>query len=183
VISSRSQNIGSGACPPAHLLWAALLLLSPGIVSAQAAPAPTASATSQALPVPDDIFVLKLVWSTMAAVDHANRTGNYSVLRDLGAPSFQANNTDASLAGIFQGLRSQGYDVGNSLLVVPTYEIPATIVEGGLMRVRGVFPLRPSSLAFDLLFQPVARRWVLFGISLAAVAPQVSAPAARPRGR
>jgi hypothetical protein len=121
----------------------------------------------------------------MAAVDHANRTGNYSVLRDLGAPGFQANNTAASLAGVFTQIRDQRYDVGNALLVVPNYEIPPTIVEGGLMRVRGTFPLRPNALAFDLLFQAADGRWALFGISLAAVpavpgANAPSSPARRP---
>ena len=130
--------------------------------------------------MPQDIFISKLIWSTMAAVDHANRTGNYSVLRDLGAPNFQANNTAASLAGVFAGIRNQGYDVGNSLLVVPVYDIPPTIVEGGMMRIRGTFPLRPNALAFDLLFQPVEARWSLFGIALAPVPPPApSAPATK----
>ena len=130
--------------------------------------------------MPQDIFISKLIWSTMAAVDHANRTGNYSVLRDLGAPSFQTNNTAASLGAVFAGIRNQRYDVGNTLLVVPVYDIPPTIVEGGLMRVRGTFPLRPSALAFDLLFQPVEGRWALFGISIAATPPPApSAPATR----
>ncbi|HYE26673.1 MAG TPA: hypothetical protein VEA61_00330 [Allosphingosinicella sp.] len=39
--------------------------------------------------MPDPIVINKLVWSAMAALDQANQTGNYSVLRDLGAPSFQ----------------------------------------------------------------------------------------------
>ena len=139
-----------------------------------------APAAPSAVPMPQDIFISKLIWSTMAAVDHANRTGNYSVLRDLGAPSFQANNTAASLGAVFAGIRNQRYDVGNALLVVPVYDIPPTIVEGGLMRVRGTFPLRPHALAFDLLFQAVEGRWALFGISIAATpAPAPSTPAAR----
>lgn len=150
--------------------------MAPAQVPAPAGGQPPPAAA--ALPIPQEIFVSKLIWSTMAAVDHANRTGNYSVLRDLGAPGFQANNTAASLAGVFNDIRTQGYDVGNTLLVVPNYEIPPTIVEGGLMRVRGTFPLRPKALAFDLLFQPAGGRWALFGIALAAVpaAPATTVP-------
>lgn len=129
------------------------------------APAP---ATAQA-GVPDALTVAKLVWSTMAAVDQANATGNYSVLRDLGAPSFQANNNAATLAGIFQTIRNQRLDLSNTLLVTPTFDIGPQI-ENGLLRMRGIFPLRPTGIAFDLLYQPVAGRWALFGIALAPVA-------------
>ena len=107
----------------------------------------------------------------MAAVDHANTTGNYSVLRDLGAPSFQSNNNAATLAGVFQAIRNSRVDLGNTLLVTPSYDIAPTLIEGRLMRVRGVFPLRPDAIAFDMLFQPYNGRWLLFGISVAPVPP------------
>ena len=35
--------------------------------------------------------VLILVRTSLLALDQANKTGNYTVLRDLGAPGFQAN--------------------------------------------------------------------------------------------
>jgi hypothetical protein len=41
--------------------------------------------------------VLILIRETLLALDQANKTGNYTVLRDLGAPEFQ-NNTAARLA-------------------------------------------------------------------------------------
>ena len=45
-------------------------------------------------PKPADIDrngVLILVRSAILALDQANKTGNYTVLRDLGAPGFQTN--------------------------------------------------------------------------------------------
>ena len=33
--------------------------------------------------------VLMLIRSSLLALDHANKTGNYTVLRDIGAPGFQ----------------------------------------------------------------------------------------------
>jgi hypothetical protein len=114
----------------------------------------------------------------MAAVDHANATGNYSVLRDLGAPSFQSNNNAANLAAVFQSVRDQRVDLSNTLLVTPTYEIGPAI-QNGLLRVRGVFPLRPVGIGFDLLFEPVQGRWALFGIALVPV--NAVAPAQPPR--
>jgi hypothetical protein len=130
---------------------------------------------------PDPVSALKMVWTVMSAVDQANITGNYSVLRDLGAPSFQANNNAATLGAIFQNIRTQRIDLGNTLLVTPIYDIGPVIVEGGMLRIRGVFPLRPSSIAFDLLFQPVGGRWALFGVAVAPVAPTAPAPAGAPR--
>jgi hypothetical protein len=139
-----------------------------------AQPRPAAPATAVA--VPDTLTVSKLVWSSLAALDHANQTGNYSVLRDLGAPSFQEANSAATLGGIFQAIRDQRIDLGNTLVVTPTYEFPPAIVEGGLLRVRGRFPLRPAAIAFDLLFQNVGGRWRLFGISVAPVVAQQPQP-------
>lgn len=154
---------------PARFLFALVLgLLVHGHAYAQAQS--QARPNSQAA-APDPLTVSKLIWSTLAAVDHANVTGNYSVLRDLGAPGFQANHNAASLAGVFQGIRNQRIDLSNVLLVSPNYEIPPTFIEGGLLRVRGIFPLRPTSIGFDLLFQPIGGRWALFGVSVAPIAP------------
>ena len=35
--------------------------------------------------------VLILIRQSLLALDQANKTGNYTVLRDLGSPAFQAN--------------------------------------------------------------------------------------------
>jgi hypothetical protein len=118
------------------------------------------------------LVMMKLIWSAMAALDHANQTGNYSVLRDLGAPSFQANNSAATLGATFQALRTQRVDVANALIVSPTFEIPPTLIEGGLLRARGSFPVRPEALGFDLLFQNVTGQWRLFGIAVVPIAAQ-----------
>jgi hypothetical protein len=108
----------------------------------------------------------------MAALDQANQTGNYSVLRDLGAPSFQTNNSAATLGGIFQQLRNQQVDLGYTLVVGPTFQFPPAIVQGGLLRVRGSFPLRPAAIGFDLLFQNISGQWRIFGIAVAPIVPQ-----------
>lgn len=114
-----------------------------------------------------------MVWSTLIAVDHANRTGNYSVLRELGAPSFQQNNDPAKLAQIFANLRAADLGIGRSVLYVPEYTEPPGILENGLYRIRGVIPMRPEGLLFDMLFQYVRGEWRLMGISVAPEEPKV----------
>jgi len=122
-------------------------------------------------PVPiDQTVVDKLVWATVIALDQANRTGNYSVLRDLGAPSFQANNSAATLGGIFATLRNQRFDLSNALIVSPVYLQPPAI-QGSALRAKGIFPLRPTAVGFDLLFQNISGEWRLLGISVAPLAP------------
>jgi len=162
--------VGPGLITPARLLLAASLA---GAASAAPAQVPKPAPAQAQAAVPDPIVINKLVWSAMAALDQANQTGNYSVLRDLGAPSFQTNNSAATLGGIFQALRNQQVDLGYTLLVAPTFQFPPTIVQGGLLRIRGAFPLRPAAIGFDLLFQNISGQWRIFGI---AVAPIVAQP-------
>jgi hypothetical protein len=162
-------KVGPGWITPARLFFAACLAAAASSAAAQTPV--TAPAANQAA-VPDPIVINKLVWSAMAALDQANQTGNYSVLRDLGAPSFQTNNSAATLGGIFQAIRNQQVDLGYTLLVAPSYQFPPAIVQGGLLRVRGTFPLRPAAIGFDLLFQNISGQWRIFGIAVAPIVPQ-----------
>jgi hypothetical protein len=41
-----------------------------------------------------------------------------------------------------------------------------TTVQGGLMRMAGVFPSVPLQVNFEMLFAPVEGRWRLFGIAV-----------------
>jgi len=144
---------------------------------AAAQPAPAAAPAVQAPGVPDQVVLHKLVWSTMAALDHANQTGNYSVLRDLGAPSFQAGNSAATLGGVFTAIRNQNIDLGYTLVTTPVFQFPPALVQGGLLRIRGLFPLRPTAIGFDLLFQNVGGQWRLFGIAVVPLVAQTQQPA------
>lgn len=103
--------------------------------------------------MPDALTVVKLVWSTMAAVDHGNRTGNYSVLRDLGSPTFQASANPAVLGQAFAPMRNAGLDLANAFLMAPEYEFAPAMVQPRILRARGRFNLRPMGFAFDLLFE------------------------------
>ncbi|HUF87166.1 MAG TPA: hypothetical protein VMM59_07265, partial [Thermohalobaculum sp.] len=122
---------------------------------------------------PDRPATAQMVWSTLIAVDHANRTGNYSVLRELGAPGFQQNNDAAKLVQIFAQVRAADLGIGRSVLYAPEYSEPPAILDNGLYRVRGVIPMRPEGLLFDLLFQHVGGEWRLMGVSVAAEEPRV----------
>lgn len=116
--------------------------------------------------MPDSAGIAKLIWTTIAAVDHANRTGNYTVLRQLGSPSFQATNNPQALANVFAGIRQQRVDLSNTLLLEPVLEFPPRI-ENGHLRIRGGFRMRPTAVQFDLLFE-WNQGWQLVGIAMLA---------------
>ena len=110
--------------------------------------------------------VLILIRSTLLAVDQANRTGNYTVLRDLGAPGFQAANTATRLGEIFAGLRNQNLDLSGVAVLDPQLTVLPTVGANGMMRMAGFFPSVPMQINFELLYAPVDGRWRLFGIGL-----------------
>jgi hypothetical protein len=164
-IGQSKDGSGPGRHAPARL-FSAILLAIAACGSALAQPASSSAAQGQSAAPIDQMVVDKLVWSTIIALDQANRTGNYSVLRDLGAPSFQTNNSAATLGGIFAALRNQRVDLSNALIITPVYLQPPA-VEGSALRAKGVFPLRPNAVGFDLMFQNISGEWRLLGISVA----------------
>ncbi|MGZ9410872.1 MAG: hypothetical protein ACXW3J_09640, partial [Methylocystis sp.] len=120
--------------------------------------------------------VLILVRSTLLALDHANKTGNYTVLRELGAPGFQVN-TAARLAEIFADQRRDSLDLSGVAAIDPQLSLLPQIEANGFMRLAGFFPSIPKSVNFEMMFAPVDGQWRLFGLS---VALGQSGPAAPP---
>lgn len=171
-------RVGPGRFAPARLAWALLAVLAAlaplgPAWAQQARPAP---AQPSPIPVPDTLELNKLVWSTMAAIDHANLAGNYSVLRDLAAPNFQILNDSAKLASIFASLRASGIDLSNALLLAPTFSAPPRLPQRDILELHGYFGLRPTAIGFELFYQWVVGRWRLVGVSiqpanLAAIQP------------
>ena len=109
--------------------------------------------------------VLILIRSSLLALDQANKTGNYTVLRDIGAPGFQSN-TAARLGEIFAKLRNDNLDLSGVAVIDPQLSLLPQIEANGLMHMAGFFPSVPNQVNFDLAFAPVNGQWRLFGISV-----------------
>jgi hypothetical protein len=148
---------------------------------APAPPAPaaqqTASKPKAKLPVslPQALYLIR---STLLTLNDANRSGNYTVLRDLAAPGFQSRNTAADLARIFADLRSRNFDLFAVALMAPKLTAPPQLERNGMLRLTGYFPTQPLQIKFDMLFANVAQHWRLFGLSVAT--PQAPANEAKP---
>ena len=156
-----------------------LLVLGAVTTSAQQTPQQRASPAQQPAAKPANIDrngVLMLIRSTLLALDHANRTGNYTVLRDLGAPGFQTN-TAAKLAEIFAKQRGDKLDLSGVAVIDPQLSLLPQIEPNGMLHMAGFFPSVPSQVNFELLFAPVEGQWRVFGVSLSV---GQSAPVAPP---
>jgi hypothetical protein len=110
--------------------------------------------------------VLMLVRSALLALDQANKTGNYTVLHDMGAPGFQVANNPARLGDIFAKLRNDKVDLAGVAVIDPQLSLLPQIESNGLMHMAGFFPSVPSQVNFELLYAPVDGQWRLFGISV-----------------
>ena len=174
----KPSSLLRGWSSAAFSLPAAMLVALASPAQAQtgaAAPPPTA-----AMPVPGDLELAKLIWSTIVAIDHANQSGNYSVLRDISSPAFQIANDPSRLAQIFASLRENRVDLSNSLLLAPVYNGPAQVGQGNILRVRGSFGLRPTAVAFDFEFQWYNGKWRLFGVAISPMPLATQQPGSGP---
>ena len=109
--------------------------------------------------------VLILVRSALLALDQANKTNNYTVLRDLGAPGFQTN-TAARLSEIFAKQRNDNIDLAGVAAIDPQLSLLPQIEANGMLHMAGFFPSVPSQVNFELLYAPVNGQWRLYGLGV-----------------
>src|SRR5262249_30285992 len=118
-------------------------------------------------------------------LDQANKTGNYTVLRDLGSPDFQANSA-ARLAEIFAQQRHDNVDLSGVAVIDPQLTLLPQIEGNGMMRMAGFFPSVPTQVNFELAYAPVGGRWRVFrapgSVRPAAPAPPAPPPSPPPAG-
>lgn len=135
--------------------------------ASQAKPAQKPKGKPGAKPaLPDATTMVVLIRGAVIALNQANMTGNYSVLRDMSAPGFQLGNSFAKISTIFADLRKRHLDLGPVAAIDARLFRAAAIDSGGLLRLTGYFASRPEQVNFDLAFQMVEGRWLLFGIGL-----------------
>lgn len=143
-------------------------------------PAPAPAPAPNAVAMPEAEKVVLLVRSTLLTLADAVQTGNFTVLRDKGAPGFRDANSAAKLSQIFASMMAQGIDLTAVSVLTPVLaEPPQLDQQNGMLRIKGSFPGQPVRIDFDLMFQAVGGRWMLFGISANPVTETAQAPAAR----
>ena len=136
------------------------VLQQSGVRVGTAAPPPRPKAPDIS---PQTLF---LVRSTLSALNDANRTGNYTVLRDLSAPSFQAAHSPADLAQIFADLRRNQIDLAAAALIAPKVNPSPPTENGRPLQLTGHLATEPRRIVFDLRFEPIGGHWRLSGLSV-----------------
>ena len=84
----------------------------------------TAATVPPQVSVPDGPKLRLMIYTMLIAINQANLTGNYSVVRDLAAPGFREANSAARLAEIFAALRQRNLDLSPILLLDPKFVRP-----------------------------------------------------------
>jgi hypothetical protein len=128
--------------------------------------------------MPSSVAQLILIRSALTAFNHANLTGNYSVLQALGSQNFRTANPTVKLAKLFVPFRTSLVDISPTLFLNPALS-RQPVIENGRLRLVGTFPSKPMAVSFDLLFEQSDLQWKLFGLSVSLV-PASPAQAPRP---
>jgi hypothetical protein len=147
------------------------------------APGAVVPPASGQVAVPDADRILLLIRTALLSLNDALRTGNFTVLRDIGAPAFREANTPARLSQAFSGLAAQGIDLSAVAVMAPQLTEVPKLDERSMLHVKGIFPGQPLQINFETIHAVVAGRWRLFGLSVAAVPPQPAPAAAAPPAR
>ncbi len=117
-----------------------------------------------AQPAPQHVYLIRTTLLTLGA---ANRTGNYTVLRDHAAPGFRDRNTAADLAQAFQTVR-KSLDLGAAALRQPVLSRAPVINKEQQLQLTGQVPSEPTTIAFDMVFEPVGGHWRLSALAVGA---------------
>ncbi len=142
---------------------------APPPASPQAAPPAASPQAGMAVSLEQALYLIR---STLLTLNDANRSGNYTVLRDLASPDIQSANNAADLAQHFAALRQRNFDLYAAAITAPQLAA-APRIENKMLRLTGSFASEPQQINFDLLYQNISDQWRLFGISVQT--PQASA--------
>jgi hypothetical protein len=130
--------------------------------------------------MPDAEKIVLLLRVALITLNDALQTGNFTMLRDMGAPGFREANTAARLSQSFSDLAAKNIDLSSVSIIAPQLTQPPALDQAkGMLHLKGYFPGQPVQINFELLYQAVDGRWRLFGLSVQPGPPTPSAPAAK----
>ncbi len=137
---------------------------------------PAVSAASDAGAKPGEmqmstVTLTVIIKDAIIALQHANMTGNYSVLRDMGTPVFRENFDQAALAAAFANLRARKIDLSPAYYLSPNLTKKPELTKDSELVLVGFFPTQPTRIQFELRYMQLDGRWRLAGIGVDAVNP------------
>jgi len=160
--------------------------LTASVADAQPATQPKPPAAQNAGPPapPQDVSgpeMSMLVRTTMIALHQANLTGNYTVLRDLGAGVLRASNSAADLAVRFAEFRKRAFNLAPTVLFDAVLDEKPKLTTDGQLQLVGHFPTKPQEVIFDLTFRYEVGAWRIALLQVGSRMAVASADAAKPK--
>ena len=145
-------------------------------------------AAASAAPKPGEmqmsaVTLTVIIKDAIIALNQANATGNYSVLRDMGTPVLRESFDQTALAAAFANLRTRKIDLSPAYFLSPNLTKKPELNKDNELVLVGLFPTQPLQIQFELRFMQLDGRWRLAGIAVDAVPPsasQASAAASTP---
>lgn len=134
------------------------------------------SVQSGPVAMPSQDAIIMMVRAALTALNQANFTENYSVLRGMMTPALQARASADQLSKAFAELRKQNLDLSPSLVLMPQFSENPTLAPGHTLKVAGIFPSKPLQINFALEYLPIDGYWMLDSMSVSA--PRADMPVA-----
>lgn len=146
------------------LLLAGLLTGAPALAVGET----TTSAPSAEPPreIPFGPVEAMLLRSTLIAINQANLTVDYAIVRHMLAPDLAKTYPGPQIAVLLKPWRDRRRDFGFVAIADPELDTSPTIDGQGVLRMQGSVPTPSFRLAFDLSFRKVAGRWMLSVLTL-----------------
>lgn len=102
--------------------------------------------------VPSDHLQVRLIQNALIALNHAQLTGNYTVLRDFCSPQMREQHKASDLSRAFGNAHDRNRDMSLVMEMKPMLSQRPTFSADGRLRLVGYFPTHPLVLHFDLVF-------------------------------
>jgi hypothetical protein len=115
------------------------------------------------------------VRSVLSTLNDANRSGNYSVLRDLAASEFKDEHSVDDLGRAFARLRESGTELSFVNRTAPEFNSSSLIESDGSMKLEGRFRGPAEDLEFAMTFVEQEGRWRLRTLDVSTKVSQRSA--------
>ena len=165
------------------LAFALILGAQPAAADQQGRPAAASAAPKPGEMQMSAVTLTVIIKDAIIALNQANTTGNYSVLRDMGTPVLRESFDQTALAAAFANLRARKIDLSPAYFLSPNLTKKPELNKDNELVVVGLFPTQPLQIQFELRFMQLDGRWRLAGIAVDAVPPsasQASAAASAP---
>ena len=130
------------------------------------------------MPAPE--VQVMMVRAALTALNQANFTENYSVLRGMTTPALQTRMSAEQLGKAFADLRKQNLDLSPALVMAPEFTEAPKLTSAGALMLKGIFPSRPLRINFTIDYLPIDGYWMIDQLSVSASRADEPAVAAAP---